>query len=102
MEEKNFTYIVTFKQRGDRLAKVFTHLKAQEPEVQQEIDTNAKFKLDMGLSIAGAGIAAMLLATHRLGGHSPEVNMTQLINLIQHYLNHGGPIFSPDQRDLFG
>lgn len=102
MSVKNFTYTVTMQQQEDLLTKVFTYLKAQEPEVQLEIESDPTFKLNMGLSVAGAGIAAMLIATERLGGHNAEYNLEQLIRIVHYYLKHGGPCFSPDQQDLFG
>lgn len=97
MPDSDFLVTITMAQQEDRLHKVLTYIKSKQPQLQERIETDLKFKSDMALSVTCAGVAAMILACERMAGHAREVNLTQALKIINYYLEKGGEVFSPDQ-----
>lgn len=78
---------------GEHLHKTLTYLKAIEPDIQEQINRSVKYKTDMGLSVAAAGVAALILECERLGGHDRLHNLQQFLDIVAAYVEHGGPAF---------
>lgn len=89
MEVTNYLATVTFDQHGDTLTKCRTFLKAEQPEIQQRIDTDIKFRMDMGSSVMCAGMAAMILEMEQRGGYDRWHNYNQVVSILHYYLSGG-------------
>lgn len=97
MPEQNYILTITWDSTGDFITQILTFLKAKQTDLQERIETDLKFKMDMGASILIAGLAANILATERMGGHPKEQLFSQAMTILRNYIDHGGAAFAPNE-----